>query len=954
MNNTILTNIGRQKFLTATPENQIEIKKIILGDGGGEPVAVDPDMKWVVNEVESINASLPIRYDDIPDTLVFEGVSPVSKGGYTIREIGLVDADGDLVAIGSTPTIVKPAPENGGIEVLFRPYLKLDNASDVDLIVYEGNPKDHSKLINRNAPDSHPASAISYENGNVAGKLDELSDDMNRVGSLIRDGVDTHNHDPNAHPELSEFISLEADRAEAAKDAAYVNADVYPSVAEGLSETEQGQQFQVATENYIIRYKNNGSVASEVSRMPTLSTISIEAASKSNCYYFAPLPTRFTVDSQNSTIEITGGRFIQGTKTVLARKGVVSFDRPGTNAMYYLVANMETGDVSIHSGEELASLRHPHSPFGQIRLSTNKPSHGLVTGLPSGYARDGVLYRPYSTDDGGDTPVEVDKPTAIAYAEPKNVNISLADEAISFRQIRIYAGRTTYLVSSQDVSFSTYPNGIYYIVFDISNNKILLADAGGVDQSDHLVIARFNKSQEPAIWGLPGGYSLDGAVFTTTAARTNITQALVADAEDIDFLFTLNTLRVSKNITVPYQQWRLLVPPQDVSLSEAGTGWGTLLVNPSTLKIEVKRTPALHNSGYPIIGFFRKSGERVVGFDRYSVNGKPNTSVVQPPNVITMQQPSMAWSLDGILDAPDMPGYTTNDPLPLNSIKTSDIYGWYDSLMAAAPTGYITKTELKKDREGQSIFCYTFRPPTPSEGPNPLVRVMAQSGIHGEPMSYVYLYHLMESIVNSWETSEILEAFRWGCEFSIIPALSPYVVDNRSRVNSAGVNLNRNYPVGWTAIPEGINYSGPEPLSEPETQASYEKMVEFKPHVFLDCHSYNSNGSGRVLWFPSRDDIAIESANALILRLSAVWRKENPWLATPDILGHSNKGATGTAGQTAHSIGARAMTSEVSQMLDGVPEGEAFGNPLLVKLGVGAVGSLVASLIKRSDKIDGN
>lgn len=61
-----------------------------------------------------------------------------------------------------------------------------------------------------------------------------------------------------------------ADRAEAASDAAFVNADVYPTVAEGLADVADGEQFQVVEDDEIVRYRRESlTTQSEVARYPT-------------------------------------------------------------------------------------------------------------------------------------------------------------------------------------------------------------------------------------------------------------------------------------------------------------------------------------------------------------------------------------------------------------------------------------------------------------------------------------------------------------------------------------------------------------------------------------------------------------------------------------------------------------------------------------------------------------
>src|SRR5690606_22347465 len=59
-----------------------------------------------------------------------------------------------------------------------------------------------------------------------------------------------------------------ADRSESARDAAFANADVYPDVATGLGAVADGEQFQVASQHYLVRYvRVNASTAEEVARL---------------------------------------------------------------------------------------------------------------------------------------------------------------------------------------------------------------------------------------------------------------------------------------------------------------------------------------------------------------------------------------------------------------------------------------------------------------------------------------------------------------------------------------------------------------------------------------------------------------------------------------------------------------------------------------------------------------
>lgn len=61
--------------------------------------------------------------------------------------------------------------------------------------------------------------------------------------------------------------------AELARDAAFVNANVYADTAVGLAATTNGQQFQVVSGDTIIRYKNNAGTAEKLAEYPSTGTV---------------------------------------------------------------------------------------------------------------------------------------------------------------------------------------------------------------------------------------------------------------------------------------------------------------------------------------------------------------------------------------------------------------------------------------------------------------------------------------------------------------------------------------------------------------------------------------------------------------------------------------------------------------------------------------------------------
>lgn len=160
---SILTTVGRNKLASATPEQQLTISHIAVGDGNGDFPPLNPSMTSLVNEVWRGAASQPIRTADL-GTLIFEGFIPGNIGGFFIREIAIFDNTGAMIAIGQTSVVEKPDPSSGSVVTIApRLHVKLDNADQVDLIVQDVPYIDHAGLSNRSAADSHPATAISVD-----------------------------------------------------------------------------------------------------------------------------------------------------------------------------------------------------------------------------------------------------------------------------------------------------------------------------------------------------------------------------------------------------------------------------------------------------------------------------------------------------------------------------------------------------------------------------------------------------------------------------------------------------------------------------------------------------------------------------------------------------------------------------------------------------------------------
>ena len=134
---TILTAIGEAKIANAAALGEkVELIELALGDGGGSYYNPTEDQTELQNEVwrGSINA---VEVDtENPNWITIQTVVPSQHGGFMIREAGVFDNEGDLIAVGKYPETYKPVAADGSIkDLVVRMILEVGNTSSVQLKV---------------------------------------------------------------------------------------------------------------------------------------------------------------------------------------------------------------------------------------------------------------------------------------------------------------------------------------------------------------------------------------------------------------------------------------------------------------------------------------------------------------------------------------------------------------------------------------------------------------------------------------------------------------------------------------------------------------------------------------------------------------------------------------------------------------------------------------------------
>lgn len=128
------TQAGRTKIANATVGDPLTITHIAVGDGGGGYPAIDDSVTSLVNEL----GRYPISGTGapVPTQRQFSANVDSSIGPAVIRERGLIDSDGDLIAIAQTSPISIPDPASPeAIDIIVSILVTFNNADFVKAVV---------------------------------------------------------------------------------------------------------------------------------------------------------------------------------------------------------------------------------------------------------------------------------------------------------------------------------------------------------------------------------------------------------------------------------------------------------------------------------------------------------------------------------------------------------------------------------------------------------------------------------------------------------------------------------------------------------------------------------------------------------------------------------------------------------------------------------------------------
>ena len=134
---------------------------------------------------------------------------------------------------------------------------------------------------------------------------------------------------------------------------------------------------------------------------------------------------------------------------------------------------------------------------------------------------------------------------------------------------------------------------------------------------------------------------------------------------------------------------------------------------------------------------------------------------------------------------------------------------------------YVKRVKVGTSVEGRKIYAYQVGDPKAKK----VALVIGQ--LHGDEKAGV---KTAKALINDPRTVK-------GIQLWVIPSMNPDGNAASTRKNANGVDLNRNWPIGWVKTSKSLRYhGGSKPLSQPETKALKKFITKYKPTWVVGLH----------------------------------------------------------------------------------------------------------------------
>ncbi|WP_029988531.1 MULTISPECIES: phage tail protein, partial [unclassified Serratia (in: enterobacteria)] len=189
----ILTTVGEAYFAQAVIDGTAIVGaefKIAVGDGNGQQYDPTPEQTSLLGERWRGIVNDIYGNPDNASQIVIEGIIPTNIGGWFIREWGVFNSDGRLIAVGSLDDTYKSQLSSGvGKQVVIQAILEVDNAAVLSIIV-----DDSVVLATKNYVDQKFQSLSAVDGLKYIGRCPDISTLRTINPSVLNQKIDVVCH----------------------------------------------------------------------------------------------------------------------------------------------------------------------------------------------------------------------------------------------------------------------------------------------------------------------------------------------------------------------------------------------------------------------------------------------------------------------------------------------------------------------------------------------------------------------------------------------------------------------------------------------------------------------------------------------------------------------------------------------------------------------------------------
>ena len=190
---TLITTAGKAKIANATAfGTKVNFNTLKVGDGNGnyyEPTESKTDLVHTVwsGPITSISTD-----PSNPNWIIIAVSIPADVGGFMIREVGIFDDTGTMIAIGKYPETYKPTSETGSTKDLtIKTILEVSNSGTIELKVDPNIIVATKQDFNALAGTGRTTETVKKNADNIASLSSQMADmaiNINKYGA-VDDGV---------------------------------------------------------------------------------------------------------------------------------------------------------------------------------------------------------------------------------------------------------------------------------------------------------------------------------------------------------------------------------------------------------------------------------------------------------------------------------------------------------------------------------------------------------------------------------------------------------------------------------------------------------------------------------------------------------------------------------------------------------------------------------------------